>query len=91
MKLDDDIHNYYESLVLERIEALGLTKTKSNDYLADLCCLALNQMSPRYIRYEVDMSFYLPASERQQMQMNAQNAVSKGMEYLDNHPDKNKM
>ena len=41
MKLDDDIHNYYEHLILERIEHLGLEKTKSTDYIADLCCLAL--------------------------------------------------
>jgi hypothetical protein len=25
MKLDDDIHNYYEHLILERIEELGAT------------------------------------------------------------------
>ncbi|MEO9945502.1 MAG: late competence development ComFB family protein [Paraglaciecola sp.] len=83
MKLDDDIHNYYEHLVLERIEALGLHKVKSEDYLADLCCLALNQIPPRYIRFEVDMSFYLPQSERQQMQMNAVNAIKQAVEYLD--------
>ncbi len=83
MKLDDDIHNYYEHLVLDRIETLGLNKTKSEDYLADLCCLALNQIPPRYIRFEVDMSFYLPQSERQQMEMNAVNAVNQAISFLD--------
>ncbi|MEP2652305.1 MAG: late competence development ComFB family protein [Paraglaciecola sp.] len=83
MKLDDDIHNYYEHLVLERIEALGLNKTKSENYLADLCCLALNQIPPRYIRFEVDMSFYMAQSERQQMEMNALNAVNQAMSFLD--------
>jgi hypothetical protein len=83
MKLDDDIHNYYEHLVLERITTLGLNKTKNEDYLADLCCLALNQIPPRYIRFEVDMSFYLPQSERQQMEMNAVNAVSQAISFLD--------
>ena len=29
MKLDDDIHNYYEHLVLERISKLGIDKTKA--------------------------------------------------------------
>ncbi|MCF2946882.1 late competence development ComFB family protein [Paraglaciecola aquimarina] len=90
MKLDDDIHNYYEHLVLERIESLGLNKTKSEDYLADLCCLALNQIPPRYIRFEVDMSFYLPASERQQMQMNAINAVNQGISFLENNSKEEK-
>jgi len=80
MKLDDDIHNYYEHLVLERISKLGLETTKSPDYLADLCCLALNQVPPRYIRYEVDMAFYLPQSERK---MNVEHAISKALKYLD--------
>jgi hypothetical protein len=83
MKLDDDIHNYYEHLILERIEILGLKKTKDDDYLADLCCLALNQIPPRYIRFEVDMSFYLAKSERQQMEMNAINAVNQAISFLD--------
>ncbi|GAA6185703.1 MULTISPECIES: late competence development ComFB family protein [Alteromonadaceae] len=84
MKLDDDIHNYYEHLILERIESMDLTSNKSSDYIADLCCLALNQLPPRYIRFDVDMSFYLPQNERQQMEMNVVNAVSKAMSYLDN-------
>lgn len=83
MKLDDDIHNYYEHLVLQRLSELELDKTKSADYLADICCLALNQVPPRYIRFEVDMAFYLPQSERQQMEMNVENAVDKAMRYLD--------
>ena len=85
MKLDDDIHNYYEHLVLEEIAKLKLNTIKTEDYLADLCCLALNQLPPRYIRFEVDMSFYLPQSERQQMEMNAINAVKHASAYLDNN------
>ena len=83
MKLDDDIHNYYEHLVVERLQQLGLEKSRSSDYLADLCCLALNQLPPRYIRYEVDMAFYLPQNEKQQMQMNVNSTIEKGMRYLD--------
>jgi hypothetical protein len=83
MKLDDDIHNYYEHLILERIEKLNLNKTKSPDYIADLSCLALNQVPPRYIRFEVDMAFYLPQNERQQMEMNVINAVTKATKFLD--------
>ncbi len=88
MKLDDDIHNYYEHLVLQRLSELELDKTKSADYLADVCCLALNQVPPRYIRFEVDMAFYLPQSERQQMEMNVENAVDKAMRYLDQAKNK---
>ena len=83
MKLNDDIHNYYEHLVLEKIDALGLNKSKSEDYIADLTCLALNQIHPRYIRHEVDMSFYLPQSEKQQMEMNVLTAIEKALTFLD--------
>ncbi|MBO1255178.1 late competence development ComFB family protein [Alteromonas sp. 5E99-2] len=83
MKLDDDIHNYYEHLVIEHVTALGLDKTQTPDYLADLCCLALNQVPPRYIRYEVDMAFYLPQSERMQMKMNVEEAVGKAIHFLE--------
>lgn len=83
MKLDDDIHNYYEHLILERIEKLNLNNSKTPDYIADLCCLALNQVPPRYIRFEVDMAFYLPQNERQQMEMNVINAVTKATQFLD--------
>ncbi|MFT4653430.1 MAG: hypothetical protein ACJA0G_000959 [Kangiellaceae bacterium] len=88
MKLDDDIHNYYEHLVLEHIVELGLTQSKSDNYLADLSCLALNQLTPRYIRYEVDMAFYLPNSERQQMRMNVINATQTAASFLDEQPIK---
>ncbi|AXR05815.1 late competence development ComFB family protein [Salinimonas sediminis] len=83
MKLHDDIHNYYEHLVTEHIVKLGLDKNNSADYLADLCCLALNQVPPRYIRYEVDMAFYLPLSERKQMEMNVEHAVNKAVSFLE--------
>jgi len=91
MKLHDDIHNYYEHLVLDRIEVLGLSKSKDEDYLADLCCLALNQIPPRYIRYEVDMSFYLAQSERQQMEMNAVNAVSQAINFMEQNRAEQKL
>jgi len=92
MKLGDDIHNYYEHMVLEKLESLQLAKHHNDDYLADLTCLVLNQLPTRYIRHEVDMAFYLPNSERQQMEMNVAKAVNAALEYLNTHskPDAHK-
>ncbi|MBT1450880.1 late competence development ComFB family protein [Glaciecola sp. XM2] len=91
MKLDNDIHNYYEQLVLEKLDAMEIEKTNSDpDYLADLTCLVLNQLPPRYIRHEVDMAFYLPGSERQQMEMNIVKAIQSASEYLQTHFVKDK-
>ncbi|MFB0912697.1 MAG: late competence development ComFB family protein [Glaciecola sp.] len=85
MKLDDDIHNYYEHLVLEQIQAMGFYQSQTTDFIADLTCLVLNQLPPRYIRYEVDMAFFLPLSERTQMETNVSLAVTTAIEYLETH------
>lgn len=84
MKLDDDIHNYYEKLVLDHIVELGLEQTENDEYLADLCCISLNLLPPRYIRFEVDMAFYLPQSERFEMTMRVKEAVKRARDFLDN-------
>tara|TARA_R110002126_G_scaffold33382_39_gene104609 strand:- start:3204 stop:3464 length:261 start_codon:yes stop_codon:yes gene_type:complete len=85
MKLDDDIHNYYEKLLLDHIVELELDNSNDSEYLADLCCISLNLLPPRYIRYEVDMSFYLPQSERFEMQMKVKEAVSRARQFLDSN------
>lgn len=82
MKLDDDIHNYYEKLVLDHIVELGLDQQKDQEYLADLCCISLNLLPPRYIRFEVDMAFYLPQSERFEMTMRVAEAVKRAADFL---------
>lgn len=81
MKLNDDIANYYEHLVLEHIAELNIQR--EDDYIADLCCIVLNQLPARYIRYHVDMAFYLPTHERLEMQMKVVAAVEKAIEFLD--------
>lgn len=37
---------------------------KNRELLADVACVALNRMAPRYIRHEVDFVFYLSERER---------------------------
>ena len=36
----------------------------NDDLLADVACVALNRLPPRYIRHEVDFAFYLSERER---------------------------
>lgn len=89
MKLDDDIHNYYEKLLLDHLVELRLDDEYDTEYLADLCCIVLNQVPPKYIRYEVDMAFYLPQTERFEMVMKVREAVAKAKAFLDTQRDKN--
>ena len=79
----DNLYNYNERLVADFIHTRGLVDIKDPEYLADLCCLALNQLPARYIRHEVDMAFYLPASERLSMEMKVHEAMEKSMLFLD--------
>lgn len=79
----DNLYNYNERLVADYINRHDLVDSKDPEYLADLCCLALNQLQARYIRHEVDMAFYLPASERLSMEMKVHEAMEKSMEFLD--------
>ena len=48
----------------------------SNDLLCDVACVALNRLPPRYIRHEVDFSFYLTERERVEIDTMIQDAVS---------------
>ena len=82
MRISDDIHNYYEKLVLQHFNTLKLDEKHDTDYIADLTCVVLNQLPPRYIRHEVDMAFYLPASERFEMESNVKVAISKALEFM---------
>ncbi len=85
MKISDDIHNYYEKLVVQHFSALKIEEKYDTDFIADLTCVVLNQLPNRYIRHEVDMAFYLPASERFEMENNVKLAISKSLEFMKVH------
>jgi len=85
MKISDDIHNYYEKLVVQHFGALKLEEKYDTDFIADLTCVVLNQLPTRYIRHEVDMAFYLPASERFEMESKVKSAVNKAVEFMKVH------
>lgn len=86
MKLADDIHNYYEKLVINLFNTLRVTEKYDADFVADLTCVVLNQLPTRYIRHEVDMAFYLPASERFEMENKVKDAYNKAIEFMRKNP-----
>jgi hypothetical protein len=87
MKISDDIHNYYEKLVTHHFALAKFDEKYDDDILADLTCVVLNQLPSRYIRHEVDMAFYLPASERFEMEKRVKVAISKAIEFMKDHHD----
>jgi hypothetical protein len=85
MKISDDIHNYYEKLVMQYFTLSKFDEKYDEDFIADLTCVVLNQLPTRYIRHEVDMAFYLPASERFEMESKVKAAITKSLEFMDMH------
>ncbi|ASM49501.1 hypothetical protein PESP_a1377 [Pseudoalteromonas espejiana DSM 9414] len=89
MRLHDDIHNFYEKIVVEEIIKRKLDKIYNEDVMADFCCTVLNQLPPRYIRYDVDMAFYLPQSERIHMEERVQTAIDVAITQISKKKDLN--
>ena len=65
----------YEAVAANSASYPGLRNDA--DLLADVACVALNRLQPRYIRHEVDFSFYLTEKER----ADTERAVSDAVEY----------
>ena len=85
MKISDDIHNYYEKLVMQHFSQQKFDEKFDEDFMADLTCVVLNQLPTRYIRHEVDMAFYLPASERFDMETKVKKAIVKAVDFMKLH------
>lgn len=72
------VHNIHESAVFEavleaapRYPGLGTNL----DLLADVACVALNRVAPRYIRHDVDLAFFLTERERAENERAIRDAV----------------
>ena len=84
MSINNHIRNYYEQLVAEEI-LQRLPGQKDTDYLADIACVALNHLPPRYIRHEVDMAFYMSPDELHQITERVRQAVADAIDFIASH------
>lgn len=72
------IHNYYERAVFNEVkkQAQAFPHLLGNDdMLADVACVALNRLPPRYIRHDVDLAFYQTERERSEGERSVVEAV----------------
>jgi len=83
----DNINNYFEKLVFEVLQdKLGKNEIDDDeDFLADIACVALNQLPSRYVRHNVDMVFYMTSEEREQNQIIVEDAVIMAIDYVKQH------
>jgi hypothetical protein len=80
----DFIHNYYERLVLQEIFAQSTrVQDGDRDFLADVACVALNRMPPRYIRHDVDMTFFMSPQDIQEINNKVVQAVTDAINYVE--------
>ena len=78
------VHNYYEGMVFDILRQILGERFGNNDYTADVACVALNHLPPRYIRHDVDMAFYLSPDERGEMHDKVEKAVRIAIEFVEN-------
>lgn len=83
----DNIHNYYENLVLQRLNDMLQAQFIDSDqnFLEDVACVALNQLPARYVRHDIDMVYYMTSKEREQMEYEVHKAVTAAVEYVTQH------
>jgi hypothetical protein len=83
----DNIHNYYEHLVLQRLNDMVQADFIDTDqnFLEDVACVALNQLPARYVRYDIDMVYYMTIKEREQIEYEVHKAVTAAIDYVTQH------
>ncbi len=81
MSLLDAIDNFYERMVADAIDETQ-QPGDSADFLADVICVALNRLPPRYYRHVIDMRFYLSDQELDEMKQKVRAEVARARAYV---------
>jgi hypothetical protein len=79
----DFIHNYYERHVLQELINTSTRAQQDREFLADVACVALNRLPPRYIRHDVDMTFFMSPQEMQEIEDKVTHAVKAALSYVE--------
>ncbi|WP_096084433.1 late competence development ComFB family protein [Agaribacterium haliotis] len=78
----DSIHNYFEQMVIDQVLRASDRANSDSDFLADVACVALNRLPPRYVRHDVDMTFFLTPDEIENMVDKVAHAVNDAVDYV---------
>jgi hypothetical protein len=76
----ESIHNHHEQAVYAAVQAMAesFPHLRGNaDMMADVACVALNRLPPRYIRHDVDFAFFQTDRERS----DTERAISEAVEF----------
>ncbi len=87
MAIINHTSNYYEQVVSDEIrrQLASRVNEPEMDFMADVACVALNRLPPKYYRYEVDMAFYMSPNELYEVKERVTNVVSEAIAFVENH------
>lgn len=87
MAIINHTSNYYEQVVSDEIrrQLAARVNEPEMDFMADVACVALNRLPPKYYRYEVDMAFYMSPNELYEVKERVTNVVSEAIAFVENH------
>lgn len=77
------VHNYYERLVFEQLRRASDRAARDANFMADVACVALNHLPPRYVRHDVDMTFFLSPTEHEEILNKVAKAVNDAVGYVE--------
>ena len=79
----DSVHNYYEQMVFDQLLRSNDRAKEDSEFMADVACVALNHLPPRYVRHDVDMTFFLSPDDLDAMIQKVVEAVNRAVEYVE--------
>jgi hypothetical protein len=81
----ETVHNYNELATFDRVsDAVARFPQLSErpDLLADVACVALNRLPPRYVRHDIDARFYMSNEEHAQNDAAVTAAVEFALDFV---------
>ncbi len=79
----DSVHNYYEQMVFEQILRSNDRAHNDGEFLADVACVALNRLPTRYVRHDVDLTFFMTPEDLDNMVNRVVHAVNDAIAYVE--------
>lgn len=76
MTVLDELYNHNERLVFEEVMRQTEDQILTEDTIADVICVALNQLPAKYIRHSVDCAYYMSTIESEDLTSKVRKAVT---------------
>jgi hypothetical protein len=86
----DTVHNYNDEAVFRAINESAFQYpllAGEPELLADVACVALNRLPPRYVRHDLDTNFYMSDEARAKFEAAVKDAVSFAFDFVRSRTD----